>query len=322
MPHAQEGIAELAAWLQAEPSHGCGMESTGVYWKPVWNALEGDRFASMQSATRAGDSRVEDRPARWNADRRVAGLREVAGELHSTARQRELRDLTRMRARSSRTLPRVGNRMLKVLEDAQIKLDCVASDPLGLTGQLILDSLLAGETDPARLAGLAQGSLKKKKPQLQQALDGNFGDHHRFQIRLLLRQWREHESMIGELDQRIEQYLAPHEDLVQRLDRIPGVNRIGIADILAEIGPDMRPWEEARKLASWGCLCPGNRESAGKRLSGRTRSGNRWLRRIFCQMAWAATTRKAAISKHSTSVYRRGAGNRGPCWRWPIPSSP
>jgi transposase len=167
--------------------------------------------------------------------------------------QRELRDLTRLRARLAQETTRAGNRILKVLEDAQIKLDCVASDALGVTGRLILNRLVAGETDAAKLAELAVGKLKKKKAQLQQALEGNFTEHHRFQIRLLLKAVAEYEDKIFQLDRRIEQYLAPHEEIVRRLDAIPGIDRLGAAIILAEIEPEMSHWEAARKLASWSC---------------------------------------------------------------------
>lgn len=203
---------------------------------------------------------------------------------------------------------RAGNRILKVLEDAPIKLDCVVSDALGVTGRLILDKLLEGETDPAKLAELAVGKLKKKKDQLRQALDGHFTDHPRFQIRLLLKVIQEYEDKIWQLDLRIRQYLQPYEGIVHRLDAVPGIDWLGAAIILAEIGPDVSHWEDSGKLACWSCLCPGNCESGGKRLSGRTRKGNRWLRRAFCQMAWAATRKKGSYCK---TQYRRLAGRRG-----------
>jgi transposase len=201
-----------------------------------------------------------------------------------------------------------GNRILKVLEDAQIKLDCVASDALGMSGRLILEQMVKGETDPDNLAGLALGNLKKKKKELRQALDGKFTDHHRFEVQLLLQMVKEYEDKALQLDQRIERYLAPYEDLVARLDEIPGIDRVSVAAILAGIGPDMSHWDDSEKLASWSCLCPGNRESGGRRLSGKTRKGNRWLRRIFCQMAWAATRKKGGYFK---TQYRRISKRRG-----------
>ena len=266
-----EGIRELEAWLKECQVTDVGMESTGVYWKPVWNALEGKwglHLCNPQHVRVIPGSKTDLRDGTRMAELLAYG--KLPESFIPPLWQRELRDLTRLRVRFKQEAARAGNRILKVLEDAQIKLDCVASDPLGVSGRLILKSLVKGETDPAKLAELAVGNLKKKKQQLRQALDGRFTEHHRFQIRLLLEVVREYEDKILQLDLRIEQYLWPYEELVQRLDRIPGVDRIGAAVILAEIGPDMSPWEDCDKLASWSCLCPGNRESGGKRLSGRT----------------------------------------------------
>jgi transposase len=280
-----------------------------VYWKPVWNALEGKwglHLCNPQHVRVIPGSKTDMRDGTRIGELLAYG--KLPESFIPPLWQRELRDLTRLRARFKQEVARAGNRILKVLEDAQIKLDCVASDALGMTGRLILNQLVKGETDPDKLAELAQGNLKKKKKQLRQALDGKFREHHGFQIRLLLEEVKEFEDKIFQLDRRIDQYLEPYEDLVRRLDQIPGVNRVGVADILAEIGPDVSHWEDADKLASWSCLCPGNRESGGKRLSGRTRRGNRWLRRIFCQMAWAATRKKGSYFK---TQYRRISKRRG-----------
>jgi transposase len=305
----REGIRELEAWLKECQVTDVGMESTGVYWKPVWNALEGQwglHLCNPQHVRVIPGSKTDLRDGTRIGELLAYG--KLPESFIPPLWQRELRDLTRLRARLKQEAARAGNRILKVLEDAQIKLDCVASDPLGMTGRLILSCLVKGETDPAVLAELAQGNLKKKKKELRQALDGKFTEHHRFQIRLLLEEVKEYEDKLVQLDQRIERYLEPYEDLIRRLDQIPGVDRVGAAVILAEIGPDVSPWEDADKLASWSCLCPGNRESGGKRLSGRTRQGNRWLRRIFCQMAWAATHKKGSYFK---TQYRRLSKRRG-----------
>jgi len=304
-----EGIRDLCAWLEQYQVTDVGMESTGVYWKPVWNALEGKwglHLCNPQHVRVIPGSKTDMRDGTRIGELLAYG--KLPESFIPPQWQRELRDLTRLRARFKQEAARAGNRILKVLEDAQIKLDCVASDPLGVTGRLILNSLVKGETDPAKLAELAVGNLKRKKKELRQALDGKFTDHHRFQIRQLLEVVKEFEDKIFELDRRIDRYLEPYEDLVRRLDRIPGVNRVGVADILAEIGPDVSHWEDSAKLASWSCLCPGSRESGGKRLSGRTRQGNRWLRRIFCQMAWAATHKKGSYFK---AQYHRLARRRG-----------
>lgn len=304
-----EGIRELYSWLEECQVTDVGMESTGVYWKAVWNALEGKwglHLCNPQHVRAIPGSKTDMRDGTRVAE--LLSYGKLPESFIPPQWQRELRDLTRLRARMAQEVTRAGNRILKVLEDAQIKLDCVASDALGVTGRLILDKLLEGETDPTKLAELAVGKLKRKKAQLRQALDGHFTDHHRFQIRLLLKAIEEVEEKIWQLDRRIGRYLKPYEEIVDRLDAIPGVDRLGAAIILAEIGPDVSHWEDSGKLASWSCLCPGNCESAGKRLSGRTRKGNRWLRRAFCQMAWASTRKKGSYCK---TQYRRLAGRRG-----------
>ena len=299
----------MSSWLEQYQVTDVGMESTGVYWKPVWNALEGVwklHLCNPQHVRVIPGSKTDIRDGTRTAELLAYG--KLPESFIPPLWQRELRDLTRLRARYAQRVTQTGNRMLKVLEDAQIKLDCVVSDSLGVSGRLMLEAIAEGETDAARLAGLAKGKLKKKKAALKRALEGGLRDHHRFQIRLLMRDLKEQEHKILQLDLRIGQYLEPYEDLVRRLDGIPGVDRITAAVILAEIGPDMSHWEDEDKLSSWACLCPGNHESGGQRLSGRTRKGNRWLRRAFCQMAWAATRKKGSYFK---AQYRRLAGRRG-----------
>jgi len=305
----QEGVRELKNWLEKYQVTDVGMESTGVYWKPVWNALEGKwglHLCNPQHVRVIPASKTDIRDGTRTAELLAYG--KLPESFIPPVWQRELRDLTRLRARFTQESTRTGNRIRKVLEDAQIKLDSVASDTLGMSGRLILNALVEGETDANKLAELVVGKLKKKKKELRQALQGKFQDHHRFQIRLLMEDLKECEDKIFQLDRRIEKYLEPYEETVRRVDAIPGVDRIGAAVILAEIGPDMSPWEDSGKLASWSCLCPGNNESGGKRLSGRTRKGNRWLRRAFCQMAWASTHKKGSYMK---TQYRRLSGRRG-----------
>jgi transposase len=304
-----EGIRQLCIWLEEHGVTDVGMESTGVYWKPVWNALEGRwrlHLCNPQHVRAIPGSKTDMRDGTRIAELLAYG--KLPESFIPPQWQRELRDLTRLRARMAQEVTRAGNRILKVLEDAQIKLDCVASDALGVSGRLILHALVQGESDPAKLAELAVGKLRKKKAELRQALDGKFTEHHRFQVQLLLRLIGQYEEQIGQLDLRIGHYLEGYEEVVRRLDAVPGIDRLGAAIILAEIGPDMSHWEESGKLACWSCLCPGNCESGGKRLSGRSRKGNRWLRRAFCQMAWAATRQKGSYCK---AQYRRLAGRRG-----------
>lgn len=309
LPTHKEGIEELMTMLRESQVTDVGMESTGVYWKPVWNALEGKwglHLCNPQHVRVIPGSKTDMRDGTRVSELLAYG--KLPESFIPPEWQRELRDLTRLRARFSQEASRTSNRILKVLEDAQIKLDCIASDTLGVSGRLILKALVEGERDAGKLAELAVGKLKKKKGELEKALQGKFRDHHRFQIELLLADLKECEDKIFRLDRRIEATLEPYQEAVQRLDGIPGVDRLGAAVILAEIGPDMSHWENSGRLASWCCLCPGNHESGGKRLSGQTRKGNRWLRRAFCQMAWAATRKKGSYMK---TQYQRIASRRG-----------
>lgn len=308
-PTHQEGIRNLAAWLREHQVTDVGLESTGVYWKPVWNALEGQfglHLCNPQHVRAIPGSKTDLRDGTRIAE--LLSYGKLPESFIPPVRQRELRDLTRLRTRLAQEATRAGNRIEKVLEDAQIKLGNVASEVLGVSGRLILRALLEGNKDPKQLAELAQGKLKSKKAELEKVLEGKLREHHRFQLELLLEHLEQCEAKIAQLDQRIAGYLKPHQELVQRLDGIPGVNEISIAVILAEIGPDVSHWEQSRKLACWSCLCPGNWLSAGKRLSGRMRKGNRWLRRGFAEMAWAATRKKGSYFK---AQYRRLAGRRG-----------
>lgn len=304
-----EGIRELAAWLKQCQVTDVGMEATGVYWKPVWNALEGEwglHLCNPQHVRAIPGSKTDLRDGTRIAE--LLSYGKLPESFIPPRWQRELRDLTRLRAQYTQEVTRIGNRILKVLEDAQIKLDCVVSNSLGVTGRLILKELIKGEVDPVVLADLAVGKLRKKRKELAQALQGRATDHHRFQLSILFRTLRQLENQILRLDVHITKCVQPYEALVARLDAVPGIDRLGALVILAEIGPDMSHWEDARKLASWSCLCPGNCESAGKRLSGRTRKGNRWLRRVFCQMAWAAARKKGSYFR---TQYRRLSARRG-----------
>ena len=308
-PTHSEGIRDFELWLGEHQVTDVGLESTGVYWKPVWNALEGKRglhLCNPQHVRAIPGQKTDLRDGTRIADLLAHGI--LPESFIPPQWQRELRDLTRLRARFVQEATRTGNRVEKVLEDAHIKLGSVASDVLGVSGRAMLEAIGKGKTEASELAELAQGKLKKKKAQLLKALDGKIRDHHRFQIRLLLDDLKECEEKIFQLDLRIGKYLEPYEEIIRRLDAVPGIDRIGAAVILAEIGPDVKHWEDARKLASWSCLCPGNCESAGKRLSGRTRKGNRWLRRAFCQMAWAAARKKGSYMK---TQFGRLAGRRG-----------
>jgi transposase len=221
---------------------------------------------------------------------------------------RELRDLTRQRTQLIQERTAAANRIQKVLEDANIKLAGVATDVLGVSGRDMLEALIAGETDPAKLADLARKRLREKIPALRLALQGRVTDHHRFLLRMHLDHITHLEELIGRLGGRIEEALAPFAEAEQRLQTIPGVSQRVAETVLAEIGPNMEQFPTAGHLASWAGMCSGNNESAGKRRSGRTTKGDRWLKRILVQAAWAASHTKGT---YLAAQYRRLAKRRG-----------
>jgi transposase len=223
---------------------------------------------------------------------------------------RELRDLTRLRAQLAGEQTRLANRIHKALEDANIKLGAVASDILGKSGRAMLRALIRGEHDPRKLAELAEGRLRAKVPELRLALEGHFSDHHRFLVEHLLGHLDELGRHVEEISGRIAERLRPLLDEAQlkRLDAIPGVNRTTIENVIAEIGVDMSVFPDEHHLSSWAGICPGNEESAGKRLRSRTTRKNRWLRRALVEAAWAAGRAKQS---YLGAQYRRMAARRG-----------
>jgi transposase len=287
------------------------LESTGVLWKPVWNILDG-RFTLLLVNPRqikqvpGRKSDVSD--AEWIAQLLQCGL--LRSSFVPPRPLRELRDLTRFRAQVVSEQTRLADRIHKVLEDANIKLGAVASDILGKSGRAMLRSLIRGELDPGKLAELAEGRLRAKIPELRLALEGHFGAHHRFLVEHLLGHLDELERHAEELSGRIAEQLDPLLDGagLKRLDAIPGVNRTTIENVIAEIGVDMSVFPDEHHLSSWAGICPGNEESAGKRLRSRTTRGNRWLRRALVEAAWAAGRTKGS---YLGAQYRRLAARRG-----------
>ena len=304
-------LLALADYLEALGVTHVALESTGVLWKPVWNILEG-RFQLILVNPRhikqvpGRKSDVSD--AEWIAQLLQCGL--LRGSFVPPRELRELRDLTRFRAQLSSEQTRLGNRIHKVLEDANIKLGAVASDILGKSGRAMLRALIRGEDDPAKLADLSEGRLRSKIPELRLALEGHFTEHHRLLVEHLLGHLDELEAHAAELSERIAEQLRPllSDERLNRLDAIVGVNRTTIENVVAEIGVDMSVFPDEHHLSSWAGICPGTEASAGKRLRSRTRKANRWLRRALTEAAWAASRTK---SSYLGAQYRRLAPRRG-----------
>jgi len=302
-------LLELLQWLSKRSVTHVAMESTGVFWKPIFNILEGSVDVLLVNARhikQVPGRKTDVKDCQWIAQLLQHGL--LKGRFIPDRPQRDLRDLTRHRAQLVSERTRVANRIHKVLEDANIKLGSVASDVLGVSGRAMIQSLLAGDQTPEQMAGLAQGRLRKKAEHLAAALEGHVTEHHRFMLQTLWDHLNYLEQTITRLDGRIEDLMRPFEAEVQRLRTIPGVREQVSHALIAEIGTDMGPFPSAMHLASWAGLCPGNNESAGKRKSGRTTKGSRWLRRCLSQAAWAASHTK---DTYLSAQFRRIARRRG-----------
>jgi transposase len=302
-------LLELGDWLRACGVTHVAMESTGVYWKPVWNLLEGQfevLLVNAQHIKAVPGRKTDQKDSEWIADLLQHGL--LRASFVPPTPIRELRDLTRYRASLAQEINRIANRIQKVLEDANIKLASVATDTLGASGRAMLEAIIQGEQDSQHLAEMAHGKLRNKIPELQEALQGRVTAHHRFLLRELLDHFYFVESKMQRIEQEVAERLGPFQSEVARLCTIPGVDRVTAWGLLAEIGMSMKQFPDAQHLASWAGLCPGSHESAGKRKSGKIRKGSLWLRRCLCQGAWAVSTKK---NNYLSALYRRLAVRRG-----------
>jgi transposase len=306
-----EDLVALAGWLAERGVVRVAMESTGVHWQPVWNILEevGGFEPLLVNAhhIKAVPGRKTDvKDAQWLAELLRHGL--VGASFVPDRAQRELRELTRYRTALIEERAAHVNRLQKTLESANIKLGAVASDVTGVSARAILARLVAGDDDPAAMADLAQRRLRAKLPELERALAGRFAEHHRYLVPRVLAAIDFLDEQIADLDARIEELERPFADAVERLDGIPGVGRRVAETIVAEVGGTVDRFPSARHLASWAGVCPGNHESAGKRLGGKTRKGNAPLRRALVQAAHAAGR---ARQTYPGAQYRRLAARRG-----------
>jgi transposase len=302
-------LLALGDWLAGAGCTHVAMESTGVYWQPVWNLLE-DRFTLLLVNARhikAVPGRKTDvRDCEWIADLLRHGL--LRGSVVPDRERRELREVVRYRTALTRERAAEVNRLQKVLEQANIKLAGVATDIMGVSARRMLQALVAGETDAAALADLALGQLQKKRPELERALAGQFGPQQRYLVATMLAHIDALDATLAELSDKIAEQMRPFEDAIERLDAIPGVGR-RIAEILvAELGTDLTRFPTAAHLASWAGLCPGNDESAGKRRSGKTRKGSKSLRWALIEAAQAASR---ARNTYLSAQFHRLAARRG-----------
>lgn len=292
-PTVTSGLLALAEWLgEAECTH-VAMEATGVYWKPVWHVLEGSFelvLANAQHVRNVPGRKSDVSDAMWLADLLAHGL--IRGSFVPPTPVQEMRDLTRTRKQVVREVAQHIQRIQKTLEDANIKLGNVISNIVGTSGRAFLAALIAGETDPVKLAKLAHPSLKAEPKELIEALRGRVTDHHRFLLKLHLQQIDSLQGAVRELEARMGEALAPFRGQVENLKTMPGVSDTVAQVIAAEIGLDMSRFPTAGHLISWAGLCPKMDESAGKRRSTKVRKGAPWLKTTLVTAAWAAARKK------------------------------
>jgi len=301
-------LETLADWLTENGVSEVVMEATGPYWKPIWYVLEDREFdlklVNAKHVKMVPGRKTDMADAAWLAELLEHGL--LRSSFVPPPAIRELRDLTRYRKRLIQTHTAEQQRVQKILEDAGVKLDSVASDIFGVSGRAMLAALIAGERDPDTLAALAKGTLRQKLPELREALRGRFRDHHAIILKITMDHVAHLEDAIAALDAEIERVMVPFSKARDHLDTIPGVAKRSAECIIAEIGIDMTRFPTAAHLASWAGMCPGNNITGGKRGSGKTTKGNRWLGEILNQCASAAShTRDTYLAAQYWRLVRR-----------------
>ena len=302
-------ILNCTEWLGELRVTHVAMESTGVYWRPIWNLMEGQfdlLLANAAHIKHVPGRKTDVKDSEWLAQLLQHGL--LKPSFVPDTGLRDLRDLSRDRTSLVAERSRLKNRIQKILEEANIKLASVASDVLGKSGRAMLSAMVEGKEDPEQLAELAQGTLRLKIPQLTEALRGRIRPVHRFRLKQQLDRIDFIELQLVALEAEIERQNAPFEEAVNRLAEIPGFDRVTAWSVIAEIGINMDQFPSAQHLASWAGVCPGNHESAGKRLSGKTRKGSRWLRQKLCQSAWSSSRSKKS---YFAAFFQRIAAKRG-----------
>lgn len=317
-----EALLELLAWLTERQCTHVAMEATGVYWKPVWNILSDGGFALIVANARhikgVPGRKTDMNDAMWIADLLACGL--IRASFVPDEAQQELRSLLRTRKQIGHEQTRHVQRIQKTLEEANIKLDSVISDIMGVSGRRMIEAMIEGVRNPRRLAELADRRLKASPKQLYDALHGRLTEHHRFLLKMHLGQYDVLAATLDAIDGRIATQLtrmdaevapgqAPFRSLIRLLCGIPGVSTLSATAILAEIGRDMSRFATSGHLLAWAGLCPGQNESAGKRKSSRLRKGAPWLKTMLVQCAWAAKNQKNSYYK---ALYHRLTSRRGP----------
>jgi transposase len=306
-------LQELARWLAQEGCRHVAIESTGVYWKPVFNILEQAGvevvLVNAQHVKNVPGRKTDVNDAEWLATLLRVGL--LRASFVPPKEIRELRDLTRYRTQVVRQRADECNRIQKLLENCNIKLASVASNVLGASGRDMLKALGEGLDDPGALANMARGRLRDKLPELEEALRGVMSETQRWLLREQLHKVGELDEAILRLDAKVAELCLPFARVLAVLDQIPGVNQRVAQVIVAEVGLDMSRFKSAAQLASWAGMCPGNRESAGKQKSGRVRKGNRWLRQALVEAAWATShTKQTSLAATYHRIKARRGGKR------------
>ena len=296
-------------WLVSEGCTQVAMESTGVYWKPIFNILEDSMeviLANARHVKNVPGRKTDVKDCQWIAELLRHGL--IKGSFIPPKPIRELRDLTRYRQKLIDQRSSEINRLQKFLEDANIKLASVASDITGVSAQEMIQHLIQEDMTSQEMAQLAKGRLRNKIELLEQSLEGYLSDHHRLLLRLALQMIASYNEAIEKLNTEIDQRMGPHREISQRLSTIPGVKKKTIESLIAEIGTDMSRFPSHAHLASWSGVSPGNNETAGKRKSGRTTHGDKWLKATLVEAAWSASKTKNSYlkSKYQRLVSRRG----------------
>lgn len=286
-------LIRLRCWLKSCKVTHVAMESTGVYWKPVWHELSPHLNLTLLNPVYVKQRRghkTDPNDSRWIAAQLQVG--DLRASYVPDRQTQELRDLTRYRTALVQDANRAANRIHHLLEDMGIKLSCVATDIFGKTGRLIFEAILRGQTDPGWLADYAQTTLRGKKAQLELALRGHIREHHKELLRRFLEDYDHIQKRIEDLEAIIRQRVQVHQDVISRLCAVPGIDEVACWTILAEGGSEFQAFETSGQFASWAGVCPGNHQSAGKRKRVGTLDGNRYLRRMLVQCAWSGSRKK------------------------------